>query len=191
MINVQTYMTPREAARAKAEAAAQDEQLQRELLARTNREEDRPEPRDGDKLIVATAKGLKVRGRAGLAFSPSPAEVKVADVSDEEIKARQLTGEYVVNIHGAEQILADSNGDESKGQHRGLILFSTMQESRAASLESASEDDLEAALAERRAKRSNPDRITPTSKATREKTASDPKSENNATTKPPADKPKS
>lgn len=183
------YMTPQEIAREKREAQEREEKLQRELLAATNREEGRAAPKHGDKLVVATAKGLKVRGRAGLAFSPTPTEVKVEDVSDEEIATRQKTGEYVVNLHGAEQIIADSNGDESKGQHRGLFLFSSMAEGRSAAFDSLSDEEFEAEAARRKAKRANPDRITSTNKANREKgegekTPSEPKAENNATTKP-------
>lgn len=180
-INVQSYMTPQEHARAKAEAAVAEEKAQRDMLARKNREEKRPEPKSGDVLIVATANGLRVRGRAGLAFSPTPTEVKVDDVSDDEIKARQKTGEYVVNKWGAEQILADSNGE-----NRGLIVFNTMQEGKAAALESASDEELEAALEARKARREGaPERIKSGRKAEGEgaKTPSEPKSENKGTTK--------
>lgn len=87
---------------------AQNELNEHERLAAKNREDGKPVP--SGKLFVSVARGLKTRGRAGLRFSDAGrAEVKVEDITDEELLKRQASGEYVVNPHGAEQILADDS----------------------------------------------------------------------------------
>lgn len=138
--------SPQETAQLRAEAAAAEEKRAREALAKSNRERDLAEPKAGGSLFVATARGLRLRARAGLAFSPTPAEVKVADVSDAEIARRQKTGEYVVNAYGAEQILADSNAE-----HLGLVVFGSKNDASAAVATDISTEALEAELARRKA----------------------------------------
>lgn len=155
-VNVPVAISPQELAEARAEQARVEEERQRENLAKANRKAGKPAPTPGSSLFVATARGLKVRGRAGLVFSPTPAEVKVVDEDDAEIARRQKTGEFVVNEYGAEQILADSNGE-----HTGLILYSTKGDASAAPLADASDEALEAEIARRRAakREGSPDRI--------------------------------
>jgi hypothetical protein len=154
-VNVPIAQSPHELAQLRAEAAAKEEQRQREALAQSNRDRDLPEPKPGSSLHVATARGLPLRARAGLTFSPTPSEVKVIDEEDAEILRRQKQGERVVNPHGAEQILADSNEP-----HLGLVLFGSKVDATGADLDDRSPEELEAALARVRAKRAPRDAET-------------------------------
>jgi hypothetical protein len=135
-------VTPGEIARQRADEQLAMEMDARDNLARENRKAGKPSPTPGDKLYVATARGIKQRARAGLQFSQQPAEVTVIDASDEAVAEKQKSGAYVVNPWGAEQILADSNGKAT-----GLVLFQG-KERADADVTKMSDTALEAAAAE-------------------------------------------
>jgi hypothetical protein len=80
-------------------------------VASANRSAGHPRPKDGDKLHVSISDRQAVRrSRAGIRFEGKGARmtVDVADVSDAEILTAQRQGQNVVNLWGAEQILADN-----------------------------------------------------------------------------------
>lgn len=140
---------------AEVEAARAQEIEMREAIARqnvrdANRKAGKDQPRVGDKLQVATARGIKTRGRAGLVFSQTPSTVTVIEATDEEVAAKQRAGASMVNVWGAEQILADSNGDNT-----GLVLFANAGDAAAASLnvDAMSDEEARAALEQKLAAR--------------------------------------
>jgi len=174
-ITVNVPTSPDELAEQRRLAEENEAKRQREALAKANRDAGKPEPTVGGTLIVATARGLKVRGRAGLVFSPQPAEVKISDATDEEIRAQQLAGTYVINVRGAEEILADSPAKRREGEkmdparveHTGLIVFASKEDGAAASAADLSDEALEAELARRKAvpRDGAPERISSSRKA--------------------------
>lgn len=128
----------------RAEETAENEKRERQAVADRNRARDLPKPSPGTKLYVATARGINNRGRAGLTFSQQPGEVTVVSDDDKTTREKQISGAYVVNEWGAEQILDDANGPD-----KGLVVFTSKPGD--ASLATASDDQLEAELARRRA----------------------------------------
>jgi hypothetical protein len=150
-----------ELAELRAEEARRNEMRERERLFRANRTAGKERPRTGGSLFVATARGIKTRGRAGLVFNENPAEVTIVDLNDDEVRAKQLAGAYIVNEYGAEQILADSNGKDT-----GLVVFASKPEQHAPAIAELSTEQLEAELAKRKAAPSmkGEDRITSTKK---------------------------
>ena len=105
---VQIPMTPEDIAELRAKQLAEAETRHRERQAKLNRAKGLPEPTVGTRLHVMTARGIKQRSRAGLAFTAtSRVEVEVVAGTDEEVAKRQGHGQLVVNADGAERILAD------------------------------------------------------------------------------------
>lgn len=145
-ITVPVPVSPEEVARARREAIELEAKRQVEDVAKRNRDAGKAEPKPGTSLYVATARALPRRSRAGIMFSPTPIEVKVADGTDEEIEAKRKAGASVVSVQGAEEILADSNEP-----HLGLIVFGTKAEGDAAAVADAPTEALEAELARRKA----------------------------------------
>lgn len=143
---VHVPVSAEELAELRAEEVRRNERRERDRVARTNRENGKERPRAGASLFVATARGIKTRGRAGLVFSETPAEVQIVDKSDDEVAAIQKAGGYVVNEWGAERILADANGKDT-----GLIVFGSKPEQHAPALAELTTEQLEAELAKRRA----------------------------------------
>lgn len=172
-VTVTIPTSPDELAEQRRLAAEAEVKRQRENLVKRNRAAGKPEPKVGGSLFVATARGLKVRGRAGLMFSPQVAEVKIIDATDEEIVAQQRQGTYVTNAYGAELILEDSpakpqvdeNGkakpiDPTFVEHTGLIVFGSKTEGAASSAADLSDEALEAEVARRKAVRADsPERL--------------------------------
>lgn len=135
-----------------AEAAAAEQERARNAIAAANRKRlpDVAEPKPDSTLLVAArgAWGNRQRRRAGLQFTQgAPTEVKVIDADDAEVARQQATGAAVVNVRGAEEIIADANGDSL-----GLVLFSSRRDATALDLDDRSEEELEAALARKRAR---------------------------------------
>jgi hypothetical protein len=139
---VRVLMSADEIAKARAAEIASNEDTYRTSVAAGNRDAGLPEPKQGAKLYVATTRGLKVRNRAGLAFSEVATEVTVVAGDDAKALEKQKQGAYVVNAWGAEQILADSNGPG-----KGLVMWSTKPGDQA--LVDASDEALAAELARR------------------------------------------
>jgi len=80
----------------------------RARLARDNRKAGQPEPRAGMVMHVRVANGLKRRTRGGLKFSGATSiPVEVTELDDFDVAERQRAGKNVVNVAGAEAILAD------------------------------------------------------------------------------------
>jgi len=134
-----------ERAKMAAAEAAENELAARAATAERNRKAGKPAPTPGSKLYVATVRGLKVRGRGGLVFSETPAEVTVIDADDVEVLKKQKAGAYVVNAAGAEQILDDCNGTD-----KGLTFWPS-KPGEPLPLADATTDALEAELGRRRA----------------------------------------
>lgn len=182
-VTVPVPISPQELAERRAEELRRNEEMHRRAVARKNRADGKPEPRPGMSLFVSTARGIKTRGRAGLVFSEQPAELKIVDLSDEEVAAKVKAGAFIANPWGAEQILADANEPAT-----GLVVLTSRSdaESAAKAIESASTDELEAELARRRARprADAPERIKSSAKA--DETASTTAS---APTPAPASKP--
>lgn len=87
-----------------------NEARSRERLASDNRRRGIAAPTVGAKLFVTTARGIPRRSRAGLRFTErSKTEVDVTDLGTEELALRQQAGASVVNVFGAEEILADTS----------------------------------------------------------------------------------
>jgi hypothetical protein len=89
---------------------AQNDIRERRRVAKQNRAAGKPEPKAGDKLFVSIGdRTISRRSRAGVRFEGKGARttVTVLDETDEEIKTNQTMGQDVVNVWGAEQILAD------------------------------------------------------------------------------------
>ena len=147
-ITVKVPTTAKEsAAERRAEEATILEDARRVLVA-ANRKAGKPAPIVGASMYVATARGIKVRSRAGLMFSGLPAEVKVVDLEADELAAKRRGGAYLVDVNGAEEILADANGE-----HAGLVVLSSKPgiEAALAALPELTTDALEAELARRKA----------------------------------------
>lgn len=90
----------------------QNEARERRRVVKANRAAGHPAPRVGDKLYVSIGdRTLMRRSRAGLRFEGKGQRktVEVVDATDEEIKVMQAepNSQDVVNVWGAEQILAD------------------------------------------------------------------------------------
>lgn len=158
-INVPIPVTAEEMARQRAESAAAEDKRIREDLSKANRAANRAEPKTGSSMFIATAHGIKARGRSGLVFSPVPSEVKVLDKTDEEIAAMQRSGAHVVNAYGAERLLADTNGANC-----GLVMFGSRGAADSV-LSSSSDAELEAEIAARKSgtrpvRDGTPERIT-------------------------------
>lgn len=93
-----------------AKVAAVNAKRERLRLAAQNRKNNHPAPRVGDTFFVSPARGIKARGRAGVRFADGDARtrVDVVDESDDDVLVAQRAGKVVVNLYGAEQILADT-----------------------------------------------------------------------------------
>lgn len=90
----------------------QNEARERRRVAKTNREAGHPAPRVGDKMFVSIGdRTLMRRSRAGIRFEGKGQRktVSIIDATDDEIKVLQAepNSQDVVNVWGAEQILAD------------------------------------------------------------------------------------
>ena len=97
------------AAKFAAERAANDE-AERLRIASENRIALRQQPQPGDRFFVTTAV-RPGRSRAGCMFSPDRrTEVRVAELGDTlgPVKDGDKVTHYVVDVNGAEMILADS-----------------------------------------------------------------------------------
>lgn len=76
--------------------------------AKINRRRGLPTPKVGDCLHVAIARGIHARNRAGLLFERNRStKVEIVDGDPATVRARQQRGEAVVDVQGAELILAD------------------------------------------------------------------------------------
>lgn len=148
MLTTQVYIpqSAAELAELQAKELARNEELTRKRVAEENRKRQKAEPKPGSKLYVTTARGIPTRGRAGLLFSPNPAEVTVSDEADDEIAKKVQGGAYVVSVWGAEQILADSYPDIG-----GLVVFTNRTDAGTPTLANESTEALEAELARRKA----------------------------------------
>lgn len=94
-----------------AQVTRQNEQRERRRVCAANREAGLAQPRPGDKMHVSIGdRALLRRTRAGIGFEGNGVRktVEVTDLTDQEVTARQAEGKDVVNIWGAERILADS-----------------------------------------------------------------------------------
>lgn len=86
-----------------------------ELAAHTaratkNRKAGLPAPSPGTKLYVTCGRGIKSRRRAGIDFVAADRTlVTVVTGTDTEVAAKVAAGEAVVNVAGAERILADDS----------------------------------------------------------------------------------
>lgn len=90
--------------------ALQNQVRERARVAKANRASGHPLPQVGGKMFVSIAdRTLMRRSRAGIRFEGKGARttVSVINATDEEIKVKQTEGQDVVNVWGAEQILAD------------------------------------------------------------------------------------
>lgn len=123
-------LTDHEKERLKHQAIA-DRNLRRERARRAtkNRRRGLPEPKIGDFLHVAIARGISQRNRAGLIFERNKStKVEVVDVEAEALADRQRT-ELVVDVAGAELLLEDDAlivrqspaGDEDMLEARATI----------------------------------------------------------------------
>lgn len=138
-ITVPVALTHQERARIREEETRRNEEQYRDSVRRKNLETGKPDPRPGDKLYVATARGIRSRGRAGLQFSEQPAEVKVVDLDDAEVLKKQTAGAFIVNPWGAALIVADANE-----QHAGLIVFAGKDEASSHQPKALDDHELEA-----------------------------------------------
>lgn len=143
---IQIPTSAAELAELHAEEARRNEERERYRVTRDNRKAGKEAPRPGSSLFVATARGIKTRGRAGLTFSETPVEVKVVDLDEDEVAAKVKAGAYIASEYGAELILADANGKDT-----GLVVFYSKPEQHAVALTELSTEQLEAELAKRRA----------------------------------------
>lgn len=138
-ITVPVALTHQERARIREEETRRNEDQYRDSVRRKNLEAGKPDPKAGDKLYVATARGIRSRGRAGLQFSEQPAEVKVVDLNDAEVLKKQTAGAFIVNPWGAALIIADANE-----QHAGLIVFAGKDEASSHQPKALDDHELEA-----------------------------------------------
>lgn len=106
-------MDPEEAQRLLEAKQAENEAKERTRLATQNRLAGHAKPEPGDRLYVTTARGIPQRSRAGCLFKETArTEIQVAGEGDTvgpvlDDKG-QPTGGYIVAVHGAEMIIADT-----------------------------------------------------------------------------------
>jgi hypothetical protein len=106
-------MDPEEAQRLLEAKQAESAAKERARLAAQNRLTGHAKPEPGDRLYVTTARGIPQRSRAGCLFKETArTEICVAGdgdtvgpVLDEK---GQPTGAYIVSMHSAEMIIADT-----------------------------------------------------------------------------------
>lgn len=105
-------MDPEEAARLLEAKTAENAAKERARLAAANRAAGLAKPEPGDRLYVATARGIPRRSRAACLFTEfGKTEVQV--VTDDQPIGPVMAGDkvvaYTVTVHGAEMILSDSS----------------------------------------------------------------------------------
>lgn len=89
---------------------ALNELRERRRLTAANRAAGFPAPKPGDTLYVSISdRNIPQRTRAGVRFEGRGARstVQVVDLSDQDVANEQQAGRQVVNVWGAERILAD------------------------------------------------------------------------------------